>query len=92
MLPKLQPVLVPHIKKELCTFLKGTCPTSTCYIISPSSVHFLPLTFLQDRMDVLMKRAQMGDWFLIYLLSKNLDSLMFKEFIIQLTGELKKDA
>ena len=47
---------------------------------------------LQERMDVLMKRAQMGDWFLIFLLSKNLDSLMFKEFIMQLTGELKKDA
>jgi len=47
---------------------------------------------VKEKMDVLMKRAQMGDWFLIYLLSKNLDSLMFKEFIMQLTGELKKDA
>ena len=53
---------------------------------------FISLFSLQEKMDVLMKRAQMGDWFLIYLLSKNLDSLMFKEFILQLTGELKKDA
>ena len=62
---------------------------------SPRGVHrahVLHSFFLQEKMDVLMKRAQMGDWFLIYLLSKNLDSLMFKEFIMQLTGELKKDA
>ena len=66
--------------------------------VAECTVHVLHSTilihsfFLQEKMDVLMKRAQMGDWFLIYLLSKNLDSLMFKEFIMQLTGELKKDA
>jgi hypothetical protein len=43
-------------------------------------------------MDVLMKRAQMGDWFVIFLLSKNLDSVLFKEFIMQLTEKLKTDA
>jgi hypothetical protein len=47
---------------------------------------------VKERMDVLMKRAQMGDWFVIFLLSKNLDSIMFKEFIMQLTEKLKTDA
>ena len=42
-------------------------------------------------MDVLMKKAQMGDWFVIFLLSKNLDSILFKEFIVQLTDKLKTD-
>jgi hypothetical protein len=47
---------------------------------------------IKERMDVLMKRAQMGDWFVIFLLSKNLDSVLFKEFIMQLTEKLKTDA
>lgn len=46
---------------------------------------------VKDRMDVLMKKAQMGDWFVIFLLSKNLDSILFKEFIVQLTDKLKTD-
>lgn len=43
-------------------------------------------------MDVLMKKAQMGDWFIIFLLSKNLDSILFREFITQLSEKLKIDA
>ncbi len=43
-------------------------------------------------MDILMKKAQLGDWFLIFLLSKNLDSVLFKEFIIRLSDKLKTDA
>ena len=43
-------------------------------------------------MDILMKKAQMGDWFLIFLLSKNLDSLLFHEFIVRLSDKLKTDA
>jgi hypothetical protein len=46
----------------------------------------------KDRIDVLMKKAQMGDWFLIFLLSKNIDSILFKEFIDRLTDKLKTDA
>ena len=43
-------------------------------------------------MDILMRKAQMGDWFVIFLLSKNLDSLLFREFIVQLSEKLKTDA
>lgn len=46
----------------------------------------------KDRIDVLMRKAQMGDWFLIFLLSKNLDSILFKEFIDRLTDKLKTEA
>jgi hypothetical protein len=46
----------------------------------------------KDRIDVLMRKAQMGDWFLIFLLSKNIDSILFKEFIDRLTDKLKTDA
>ena len=31
-----------------------------------------------------MKKAQMGDWFIVFLLSKKLDSVLFKEFIVRL--------
>jgi hypothetical protein len=40
----------------------------------------------------LARKAQMGDWFLIFLLSKNIDSILFKEFIDRLTDKLKTDA
>jgi hypothetical protein len=39
-----------------------------------------------------MRKAKMGDWFLIFLLSKNLDSILFKEFIDRLTDKLKTEA
>lgn len=50
------------------------------------------LSLFQEKMDVLMRKAQMGDWFVIFLLSKNLDSILFKEFIVQLADKLKTDA
>ena len=46
---------------------------------------------IKDRIDVLMRKAQMGDWFLIFLLSNNLDSIMFKEFIDRFTDILKTE-
>lgn len=47
---------------------------------------------VKERMDILMKKAKFGDWFIIFLISKNLDSVIFKEFILQLTDKLKTDA
>jgi hypothetical protein len=44
-----------------------------------------------DRLDLLMKKADLGDWFLLFLLSKNLDSILFREFISQLTEKLKTE-
>ena len=44
-----------------------------------------------DRLDLLMRKADLGDWFLIFLLSKNLDSILFREFISQLTEKLKTE-
>lgn len=38
-----------------------------------------------------MRKADLGDWFLIFLLSKNLDSILFKEFISQLSEKLKTE-
>jgi hypothetical protein len=47
---------------------------------------------IKDRMDVLLKKAQMGDWFIIFLLSKNLDSILFRDFICKLSDKLKMNA
>jgi len=46
----------------------------------------------KDRIDPIMKKAQMGDWFLIFLLSKNMDSVLFKDFITKLAEKLKIDS
>jgi len=46
---------------------------------------------LKERVDHLMKKANLGDWFLLFLLSKNLDSVLFKEYLMKLTEKLKTD-
>ena len=43
------------------------------------------------QLDILMRKADVGDWFVLFLLSKNLDSTLFKEFIGQLTEKPAKD-
>lgn len=46
---------------------------------------------LKDKADILMRKATFGDWFLLYLLSRNLDSVLYKDFMIKLTERLKTD-
>jgi hypothetical protein len=48
-------------------------------------------TEYKDRIDILMKKAEIGDWFILFLLSKNMDSILFKEFISQLSESLKTE-
>lgn len=70
------------------------------YVLAAISVPSMRRTMIErnakydhkDRIDILMRKAQMGDWFLIFLLSKNIDSILFKEFIDRLTDKLKTDA
>jgi len=77
---------------------------TACYFIYSVAVILIPAmrkTMLQrnaktsyaddDRLDLLMKKADIGDWFVLYLLSKNLDSILFKEFIMQFTEKLKTE-
>jgi hypothetical protein len=45
----------------------------------------------KDRIDPIMKKANMGDWFMIFLLSKNMDSVLFKDFVTKLSEKLKND-
>ncbi|GFQ75277.1 innexin inx2 [Trichonephila clavata] len=49
---------------------------------------------LLDKKDlhVVMSHIKIGDWFLIYLLSKNVDSVYFKEIIHDFAVELKEEA
>ena len=44
-----------------------------------------------EKVEHLMRKADIGDWFIIFLLSKNLDSIMFREFITQLSEKLKTE-
>ena len=47
--------------------------------------------YKDDHLDILTRKADMGDWFLLYLLSKNLDSTLFREFLDQLSEKLKTE-
>lgn len=49
-------------------------------------------TEYKGSIDTLMKKADIGDWFVLFLLSKNMDSILFKEFISQLSEKLKTEA
>lgn len=42
----------------------------------------------RNAFDTVMERTELGDWFIIYLLSKNLDSVHFREVISDLSREL----
>ena len=45
----------------------------------------------KGRIDPIMKKAQMGDWFILFLLSKNMDSVLFKDFVTKLGDKLKTE-
>lgn len=45
----------------------------------------------KGRIDPIMKKAQMGDWFVLFLLSKNMDSVLFKDFVTKLGDKLKTE-
>ena len=73
------------------------------YLIYTLAVIFLPalrkqmlsanakVDYKDDHLDILTRKADMGDWFLLYLLSKNLDSTLFREFLDQLSEKLKTE-
>lgn len=46
----------------------------------------------KQRLDPIMKKAQFGDWFMIYMLSKNMDSILFDDFVKKLADKLKTDS
>lgn len=85
--------------------LRKLAVLTACYLIYTIAIIAVPSlrrTMLQrnaktgysnkdDRLDLLMRKADLGDWFLIFLLSKNLDSILFREFISQLTEKLKTE-
>jgi hypothetical protein len=42
-----------------------------------------------DYIEIVVRKAQLGDWFLLHLLSKNLNALIFKEFIVELARKIE---
>ena len=42
----------------------------------------------KECINIIIKKAQMGDWFLLYMLGQNVDSMIFKEVIHELARKL----
>ena len=42
----------------------------------------------KECINIIIKKAQMGDWFLLYMLGQNVDSMIFKEVIHELARRL----
>ena len=42
----------------------------------------------KECINVIIKKTQMGDWFLLYMLGQNIDSIIFKELVHELARKL----
>jgi len=42
----------------------------------------------KECINIIIKKAQMGDWFLLYMLGQNIDSMIFKEVVHELSRKL----
>lgn len=42
----------------------------------------------EEHMEIVLRKCQFGDWFVIYLMAKNLHSLHFKDFMSELARRL----
>ena len=85
-------------EKEVDRLVAVWCGSTEAYE-EPSDVHLDLDAFerntkadVKESVDRLMKKAQIGDWFVLFLLSKNLDSVLFREFVVQLSEKLKTDS
>jgi len=43
----------------------------------------------KDYTDIVVRKSQIGDWFLLYLLGKNMEPIVYKEFITDLARKLE---
>lgn len=77
----------------LLTFLTGLCIVYRfCIVVSPA----LRLYLLRARsrlsspkdVQIIADKFQLGDWFILYQLGKNIDPLVFKDLVAQLAAEL----
>lgn len=61
-------------------------------ILSPRMrVYLLRLRFRLVRgeaIDAIVRRSKMGDWFLLYMLGENIDSIIFRDVIHELASRL----
>ena len=42
----------------------------------------------KECINIIIKKAQIGDWFLLYMLGQNVDSMIFKEVVHELSRRL----
>ena len=42
----------------------------------------------KECINVIIKKTKMGDWFLLYILGQNIDSIVFKEVVHELARKL----
>jgi hypothetical protein len=42
----------------------------------------------KECINIIIKKTKMGDWFLLYMLGQNIDSVIFKEVVHELARKL----
>ena len=58
---------------------------------SPLQAYILYIRFRlikKECINIIIKKTKMGDWFLLYMLGQNIDSVIFKEVVHELARKL----
>lgn len=42
----------------------------------------------RDNIDTIVRRSKMGDWYLLYILGENLDSIIFRDIMQEFANKL----
>lgn len=57
-------------------------------------VYLLRLRFRlvkRENIELIVRRSRMGDWFLLYMLGENIDTVIFRDIMMSLANKLNTD-
>lgn len=57
--------------------------------VRPHMLHARCRLAFREHINIVMRRTNVGDWFLLYMLGKNLDSVLFKEIVADLAKRVQ---
>lgn len=57
-------------------------------IIDNNFIYFNFRLVRRDAIEIIVRRSKMGDWFLLYLLGENIDTVIFRDVVQDLANRL----
>ncbi len=59
--------------------------------LSLSSRFYIYRLVRRDAIEIIVRRSKMGDWFLLYMLGENIDSIIFRDVMGDLANRLNNN-